>query len=537
MARYSNFVQKSRQMSKSDALAELQQLGSAIAGHPEGIGVAGLLPQLGADFPRRTLQRRLATLVAQKVIETSGAARALRYRTIRRDIGASVHEPINVEYQVAAESYVPLSPEGAAIKAHVRQARHLRQPVGYQLAFLEQYQPNHSSYLPEALRGQLHSLGRASAQDAPAGSFARDILGRLLIDLSWSSSRLEGNTYSRLDTERLIQFGEAAEGKDALETQMILNHKAAIEYLVLDPAHAVVGSDTVIALHALLSDGLMADPLSCGRLRKRAVEIGGSVYRPLALPQKLEEIFGITLSMAAEIRDPFEQSFFLMVHLPYLQPFEDVNKRVSRLAANIPLIRHNLSPLSFIDVPAQAYGDAMIGVYELARVELLRDVFVGACERSCQQYVAVRQQLVPPDTFRLRHRNELAAMVRAIVQGGREASETTIRELLPATLAAADRERFVKLAQQEFLALHQGNAVRFGLSPLEFAVWQGKPVADIVPADAHLPSLKRRGVQPLALDGASVSRLILEERESGDSAEEPRQLPGSGADGPGKAQG
>lgn len=192
----------------------------------------------------------------------------------------------------------------------------------------------------------------------PAGTFARDILNRLLIDLSWASSQLEGNTYSRLDTERLIEFGQAAEGKNALETQMILNHKQAIEYLVRDPNVASLSPETVIALHALLSDGLMADPMACGRIRRRAVEIGGSVYMPVALPQRLEELFGIVISMAAEISDPFEQAFFLMVHLPYLQPFEDVNKRVSRLAANIPFIRHNLCPLSFIDVPQQAYVDA-----------------------------------------------------------------------------------------------------------------------------------------------------------------------------------
>jgi hypothetical protein len=218
----------------------------------------------------------------------------------------------------------------------------------------------------------------------------------------------------------------------------------------------------------------MTDPLSCGRLRNRAVEIGGSVYLPVALPQKLEELFGITLAMAAEIHDPFEQSFYLMVHLPYLQPFEDVNKRVSRLAANIPLIQHNLSPLSFIDVPAQAYVDALIGVYELARVELLRDVFVWAYERSCQQYVAVRQQLAPPDTFRLRHRNELAAIVRAIVQGRRVASPATIRELTPANLAETERDRFTRLVEEEFKTLHPGNAIRFGLRPLEFAAWQEK---------------------------------------------------------------
>jgi Fic family protein len=95
---------------------------------------------------------------------------------------------------------------------------------------------------------------------SPAGTFAQGIFNRLLIDLSWASSQLEGNTYSRLDTERLIEFGQAAEGKNTLETQMILNHKQAIEYLVQDPFAASLTPQTVIALHALLSDGLMADP-------------------------------------------------------------------------------------------------------------------------------------------------------------------------------------------------------------------------------------------------------------------------------------
>jgi len=215
----------------------------------------------------------------------------------------------------------------------------------------------------------------------------------------------------------------------------------------------------------------MPDPLACGRIRSRAVEIGGSVYLPIAMPQRLHELFGIVMSMAAEIQDPFEQSFFLMVHLPYLQPFEDVNKRVSRLAASIPLIQQNLCPLPFIDVPQQAYVDAVLGVYELNRIELLRDVFVWAYERSCQQYVAVQQQLVSPDTFRLRYRNELTEVVRAIVRGGLAPEEAAIRAITPATVAAEDQPRFVVLAIAEFKTLHAGNDIRFGLRPLEFDAW------------------------------------------------------------------
>ena len=455
---------------------ELSCLVDLISAHPDGIGIDALLQSIGGSLQRRSLQRRLATLIKQGRVQMFGESRAVRYRRAPCVITASIQEDASASDQVSAEVYVPTSPEGEEIKAYVRQARQLRPPVGYKLAFLEQYHPNQTAYLPQGLRDQLHALGRSPAEQTPAGTFARDILNRLLIDLSWASSQLEGNTYSRLDTERLIEFGQAAEGKGALETQMILNHKDAIEYLVRDPEHANLTTATIIALHAFLSDGLMADPTACGRIRSRAVEIGGSVYLPVALPQRLEELFGIVIQMAAEIHDPFEQAFFLMVHLPYLQPFEDVNKRVSRLAANIPFIRHNLCPLSFIDVPEQAYVDAMIGVYELNRVELLRDVFVWAYERSCQQYVAVKQNLVPPDIFRLRYRQALSEVVAVIVRNDEPATDAAVRARVPVSVAEADQEHFIQLALGEFKTLHPGNAIRFGLRPLEFSAWQARHI-------------------------------------------------------------
>lgn len=450
---------------------ELKEIAQLIGRHPEGIGLDGLSRILGKGIARRTLQRRLAALVAQKRIAASGGRRALKYQLapITGALAGTLPIPNLVS---TGESYVPLSAEGEAIKAYVRQPKAERRPVSYNQGFLEDYHPNETYYLPDSLRKQLHTLGRSPVEQSAAGTFARDIMNRLLIDLSWASSRLEGNTYSRLDTERLIALGQAAEGKDALETQMILNHKAAIEYLVREAEGVGVNVPTALALHALLSDGLLPDPMSGGRVRNHAVEIGGSTYLPVAMPQRLEELFGIVLDMASEIRDPFEQAFFLMVHLPYLQPFVDVNKRVSRLAANIPLFRENLCPLSFIDVPERAYVDAVIAVYELNRIELLRDVFVWAYERSCQHYVAVRQQLVPPDTFRLRHRAEVSAVVCSIVRGGLAASEAAIQSVVPATIAEGDRDRFVELIQDEFRTLHEGNAIRFGLRPLEFAVWR-----------------------------------------------------------------
>lgn len=452
---------------------ELDRLVELIVTAPDGVGIEAIEQQLVTPLHRRTLQRRLALLVEQQRIEMLGDRRTARYRR-RAPPDFRAQEPEAAWRSTPPPDDMPVSAAGAEIRAHVTQPRHLRSPVGYRQSFLEQYHPNHTAYLPPALREQLHAMGRSPMAQTPAGTFAKDILNRLLIDLSWASSQLEGNTYSRLDTERLIAFGQAAEGKDALETQMILNHKQAIEYLVLSPDNARVQTDTVIALHAFLSDGLMADPTAVGRVRRRAVEIGGSVYLPLALPQRLEELLGIVVQMAAEIADPFEQAFFLMVHLPYLQPFEDVNKRVSRLAANIPFIRHNLCPLSFIDVPQQAYVNALLGVYELNRVDLLRDVFVWAYERSCQQYVAIQQTLVPPDIFRLRHRQALAEVVAAIVRQGESVTEQAVKAKIPATVPPDEQAHFTALVLAEFAALHAGNAVRFGIRPLEYSAWLGR---------------------------------------------------------------
>ena len=163
-----------------------------------------------------------------------------------------------------------------------------------------------------------------------------------------------------------------------------------------------------------------------------------------------------------------------MVHLPYLQPFEDVNKRVSRLAANIPLVRHNLSPLSFVDVPRDDYVHGMLGVYELNRVELLRDVFVWAYERSCARYAAVRQSLGEPDPFRMRHRQLLHEVVGAVVRDrmDRQTAATFVRRQAEGMPDASERPRFAAVAETELTSLHEGNFARYRLRPAEFAAWK-----------------------------------------------------------------
>jgi hypothetical protein len=222
----------------------------------------------------------------------------------------------------------------------------------------------------------------------------------------------------------------------------------------------------------LLSENLLTDSEASGRLRTTSVEIGGGVFLPLAVPQQIEEYFRLILDKTKATRDPFEQAFFLMVQIPYLQPFLDVNKRVSRLGANIPLIKHNLSPLSFVDVPEQAYVDGTLGVYELNRVELLRDVFVWAYERSCQRYVAIKESFPEPDPLRLRNREALIGVVSEIVRSGKPIETQLIRELAAPLVKPDDLAEFVAMAFSDLHHLHEGNIARYRLRLPEFRAWK-----------------------------------------------------------------
>jgi Fic family protein len=477
---------------------ELHKIENVLLRHSAGLSLMQLHKEYRGSISRRTLSRRISTLLAAGRIHRRGEARSTRYlygpepaaqgpRRVEREARASHAQPTSAiiapDSKVSEsagqfetpEGVVPigLSPIGRDILDYVSRPPAARTPCGYERRMLDDYVPNKSAYISDKIKVHLHKIGKPIVAERAAGTFARDILGRLLIDLSWASSRLEGNTYSRLDTERLIQFGQEAEGKDAKETQMILNHKAAIELIVEGSRDEIrIDRFTLLNLHALLSENLMADPEASGRLRRRPVEISGTVYTPTAIPQLLEEGFAQILTKAGAIGDPFERAFFLMVQLPYLQPFEDVNKRVSRLAANIPLIRADLCPLSFVDVPERAYIAGTLGVYEMTRVELLRDVFVWAYERSCQKYVVIRDSIAEPDRFRMRYREALVEAVSRIVREKQKPTADAIRTLADRVVEPRDIPKFVELAVQDFQRLNEFNIARYRLRLSEYLAWR-----------------------------------------------------------------
>jgi hypothetical protein len=439
-----------------------------IANQPKGATLAEIRQALVPEPHIRKLQRLLKDMLDRSIITTSGKTKARKYHLAGSALQIAEQEPLSA----GDDNLIPLSPKALQVRKKVTAALQKRKPVGYNSEFMERYRPNKDAYLTLEEQAKLAAIGQAPGDQA-AGTYARQILNRLLIDLSWNSSRLEGNTYSLLDTERLIQKGETDDTKSAMEAQMILNHKDAIEFMVETAAEIGFNSYTIRNVHAMLANNLLSDPEAPGRLRTIPVGISGSVYTPLAIPQLINEAFELILEKASEINDPFEQSFFIMVHLPYLQPFDDVNKRVSRLTANIPFIKQNFSPLSFTDVPNEVYTQGMLGVYEFNDVSLLKDVFFWGYERSAARYAVVRQSLGEPNPFRLKYRNEIKETISTIIREIMNSKMATEQISLQAKeLPGEDQTPFIEAVETELLALHDGNFARYRVSPKEFQRWK-----------------------------------------------------------------
>ena len=459
-------------MAKQIGEEDLAAILAAVGGHPGGAHREEIARALPRKMAPRTLQFWLKHLVESGRLRTTGVKRSVRYHLPA--VAAAVPEGVTPAETPEAIPAIPISRAGAEIQRYVGQPVEARKPVGYNHGFLDGYRPNVSFYLSAEERARLAAAGARQAADEAAGTYAKQILSRLLIDLSWNSSRLEGNTYSLLDTRRLIEFGEEAQGRDRLEAQMILNHKEAIEFLVNAPDEIGFNRYTITNLHAILANNLLADPNAAGRLRHIAVGIERSTYQPLAVPQQIEEYFDQILATAEAIEDPYEQALFVMVQMPYLQPFDDVNKRVSRLAANIPFIKRNLSPLAFTDVPRKLYTEATLGVYELNDPALLKDVFIWAYGRSSEHYAAVRQSLGEPDPFRFKYRSALRQIVTDVVRErlDRKLASTFLAQWTEKNVSPEDREKFREMAEAELLGLHEGNFARYQIRPTEFAAWQ-----------------------------------------------------------------
>jgi Fic family protein len=208
-------------------------------------------------------------------------------------------------------------------------------------------------------------------------------LERLIIELSWKSSKIEGNTYTLLDTERLILENKEAVGHDKKEAQMILNHKDAFNYIRANVAQfKTITRKNLEELHTIL-----VKDLSVGLgLREKPVGVLGSLYRPLDTKYQISEAIDALDSAVSRATTPYAKALVALLGIGYIQPFEDGNKRTSRLMANALLLAHGHAPLSYRSVDENEYREAMLIFYELNSVMPFKKIFIGQYDFAAQNY-------------------------------------------------------------------------------------------------------------------------------------------------------
>ena len=350
----------------SDALLS-QVLSLLAAAGPAGLTPLALAAAL-APASRSTVNRRLAALAGQGRIRAVGTGRATRYvlaaRWTREEVDAFFSQPWQVR------------------------------PVA---RFDEGLLGTEPGLLPDAKAQRLVQL------QALVPAIDAAFLSAFVVDFSWGSSVLEGSTYSMLDTEALLAYGQRNPTKPMADGVLALNHRQAAEHLW---SHRGLSLTHVCAWHALLtsdhglpevadSDHFLPEHQR-GRPREyEEVNLGASAYLPPFRPGTRFVAKALDLVLArANTLHPTQAALYLMTRIPYLQAFANGNKRTSRLAANAMLLAQGLAPMSFADMDKASYIRGMAAFYELGSTDVMEQVFirgyVQSVVRSSQVPIAMR---------------------------------------------------------------------------------------------------------------------------------------------------
>jgi Fic family protein len=206
---------------------------------------------------------------------------------------------------------------------------------------------------------------------------------RLTIELAWKSSKIEGNTYTLLDTERLLKDNVSATGKSAAETQMILNHKTALDFILQDPEYfKQLTIRKIEMLHQLLTDKLGVEK----GIRQGMVGIVGTDYKPLDNAYQIKEALQELVDVVNKEENPLTKALTVVLMIAYIQPFEDGNKRTSRILGNAILLAHDYCPLSYRSVDEVEYKKAVILFYEQNNAFYFKDLFLEQFKQAVNKY-------------------------------------------------------------------------------------------------------------------------------------------------------
>jgi len=208
-------------------------------------------------------------------------------------------------------------------------------------------------------------------------------LERLAIDLSWKSSQIEGNTYSLLETERLLKDKQTAAGKTKDEAIMLLNHKDALDFVIGNPDY--INPLTISSIEDIHS--ILVKELNIARnVRTKRVGISGTNYKPLENEFQIKEALGTMCKVVNTKDNVFEKALLVLVLISYIQPFSDGNKRTARIISNAILMNNQYCPISFRTIDAIEYKKAMLIFYEQNNISAFKNVFMGQFEFAVNTY-------------------------------------------------------------------------------------------------------------------------------------------------------
>jgi len=335
-------------------LAQNQQIILSIfikGGYFSSSDVHSELLEKGSNVSLITIKRELSELKNMSVLEMSGAGRSVKY---------TISALGRLFVTVNAKEYCAVEPD-----------RRFGLP-GYNFELFNAFGANIFS---ESEMKELDVATKEYQKNITARSetLTEKELERFVIELSWKSSKIEGNTYTLLDTEKLIMDGIEASGHDKLEAKMILNHKEAFKFIRENIIHfEKLTLAKIEEVHKILVKDLNVNH----GLREKAVGVTGSMFRPLDTVYQIREAIEILCSVINKVSSPYQKALVALLGLSYVQPFEDGNKRTSRLIANALLLAHNASPLSYRSVDENEYREAVLVFYELNSIIAFKKVFI-----------------------------------------------------------------------------------------------------------------------------------------------------------------
>ena len=314
------------------------------------------------DISLVTAKRELSQIESDGLIESVGAGRSTAYRITTRGRLLS---------DVRMESYGTAEPDRrGGMKSFNFEL--------FKAMTFDPFSPEEKEVLDEATRVYRRRI------EGQTSTIHEKELERFVIELSWKSSRIEGNTYTLFDTERLIRDGVPASGNSKDETTMILNHKEAFKYIYdHKDRFTELSRASIEEVHSLLVRDLN---VSTG-LRAKPVGVTGSSYIPLDNKFQIAEALGELIKAVSAMPHGYAKSLICLLGLSYIQPFEDGNKRTSRLMANALLLAHGLAPLSYRSVDENDYREAVLAFYELNSLMPFKKIFIEQYDFAARNYL------------------------------------------------------------------------------------------------------------------------------------------------------